>query len=286
MNAVQKLILVLWLIDCGMPSAFAESRAATTSAKILEPLIAVAKPAPIHSAKKQKHFFSRPSPQKNANKPRLSVENTQPSAAPLTPAPMIEHQTLANAIDPLLNKAFDAYQKADFINAGVHYQEAFALDSNNRDALLGLAAVAQQQGRMELAGQLYEQLIGLNPQDSLAQAGLISLKAEEFSLVQSRLMTLLTRYPNSAYLYFVLANQYVTQSRWQEAETAYFQAVRLEPSNALFAYDLAICLDHISQPGLAIQFYQKAVQLNADEKAGFLNAVVQQRINALNVARH
>jgi tetratricopeptide (TPR) repeat protein len=282
MIKLQTLTAAVLVIGSSLHAAYAETNSAASANKTPQPLT-LTTPVTPNSARKQKRIFNRPALKKSTTKPILSAQNTSPSATPLTPAPLVEHQIVPNLIDPLLNKAYQAYQNADFTNAGLHYQAAIELDRSNRDALLGLAAVAQQQGKLEIATQYYQQLLWLNPQDPLAQFGLTSLRSEEFTLAESRLITLLTQHPNSADLYFILANQYVMQLRWQEAETAYFHALSLEPNNPLFSYNLAICLDHLSQSKLATQYYQQALQLNASGKAAFSNTHVQQRINELNV---
>jgi len=271
------------IFGSGFHTAFAETSSAASVIKLTQPL-ALNAPENPNSARKQKRLFSRPALKRTTAKPTLSPQEPQSSEKPLAPTPLVEHQVSPNLMDPLLNKAYQAYQNADFTNAQIHYQSAIELDRNNRDALLGLAAVAQQQGKPEIAARYYQQLAWLNPQDPLAQAGLLSLNPEEFTLAESRIITLLTQHPNAAELYFILANQYVKQFRWNEAATAYFHALNLEPSNALFSYNFAICLDHLKQSKRAVQYYQQALQFNASGKAAFSNPSVQQRINELSVA--
>ena len=68
---------------------------------------------------------------------------------------------------------------------------------------------------------------------------------------ESRLKQLIAREP-SAYLYFTLGNLYADQSQWAAAQQAYFQAHHLEPDNPDYAYNLAVGLEHVSQPKLAL----------------------------------
>jgi tetratricopeptide (TPR) repeat protein len=73
---------------------------------------------------------------------------------------------------------------------------------------------------------------------------------------------LIAREP-SAFLFFTLGNLYADQSLWAAAQQAYFQAHHLEPENPDYAYNLAVGLEHISQPRLALGFYRRAVELAA-----------------------
>ena len=85
-----------------------------------------------------------------------------------------------------------------------------------------------------------------------------------------------------ASLYFTLGNLYGDQSRWAEAQQAYFQAYQMEQSNPDYAYNLAVGLEHIGQPRLAANFYQRAVeQAKSKGRIGFNLAQAQDRIRQL-----
>ena len=71
----------------------------------------------------------------------------------------------------------------------------------------------------------------------------------------------LCRYqPDSPVLYFALGNLYAQQSRWSEAQQAYFRAYAGDPDNADFLFNLAVSLDHLHQNKLAAQYYQMALK--------------------------
>ena len=52
------------------------------------------------------------------------------------------------------------------------------------------------------------------------------------------------------------------QSAWPAAQAAYFQAYNLQPDNPDYAYNLAIGLEHLEQPKLALTYYRKALDLS------------------------
>ena len=62
-------------------------------------------------------------------------------------------------------------------------------------------------------------------------------------------------------LHFTLGNQLAQQGRWAEAQQEYFKAFAAEPDNADFAYNLAVSLDHLRQPRLALEYYRRALAL-------------------------
>jgi Flp pilus assembly protein TadD len=193
----------------------------------------------------------------------------------------IQHQPEADSIDPILTSAYQAYQSGDYAAAEQRYQNALTQDPNNRDALLGLAAIAQQHGQDNAALKYYHRVLVLDPHDPVAHAALASLTPGEFDRKESDLKQLIAQQPDSAALHFAQGNQYAEQSRWAEAQQAYFNALAAEPSNALFAFNLAISLDHLGQGNIAAQYYRQALQFDTTGHSGFVHEHAQQRLNQL-----
>jgi len=98
---------------------------------------------------------------------------------------------------------------------------------------------------------------------------------------ESRLKTLLREQGSSAALHFALGNLYAEQSRWGEAQQAYFNAYSLDSKNADLAFNLAVSLDHLGQGKLAAQHYQQSLQLDQSRSANFDRAKISQRIEDL-----
>lgn len=220
-----------------------------------------------------------------------AVEEESLPVVPPEPAPAYTPQTRQpppiriepqrmEAVDPLLHDAFLAYRSGKTDEARQLYQSMLAKDERNTDALLGLAVIAQQQGEALVAAQYYSRVLMLDPRNAVANAGMSTLNTEDDSN-ESRLKTLLREQNNSAALHFALGNLYAGQSRWSEAQQAYFNAWTLESDNAEFAYNLAVSLDHLGQANLAARYYQRALQLDATNRAGFDHAPVTRRIEAL-----
>ena len=112
-------------------------------------------------------------------------------------------------------------------------------------------------------------MVDLDPKNAVAQAGLASLAgASDPAAAQARLKQLLASQSadsgnpeQAAALHFALGNLYAGQSRWSDAEQAYFQAQRLAPDNPDYAFNLAVSLDHLFQAKPALMYYQRAQQL-------------------------
>jgi tetratricopeptide (TPR) repeat protein len=182
-------------------------------------------------------------------------------------------------IDPLLHNAYLAYRGGKFEQAQQLYREVLNMDSNNVDALLGLAVIAQRRGVDNMAAHYYAQVMALDPRNAVANAGMSVLTTDDNR--ESRLKTLLNEQRNSSSLHFALGNYYAEQARWGEAQQAYFNAYKLEPDNAELAFNLAVSLDRLGQHKPAAQYYQRALQLDPENNAGFDHAKISQRIEEL-----
>lgn len=193
--------------------------------------------------------------------------------------PVIIEQHQEEPIDPLLNSAYLDYRNGNLVQAEQRYSKVLTLDANNSDALLGLAVIAQRRGEDSLAAHYYAQVLALDPRNAVANAGMSALTTSDNR--ESRLKTLLIEQPESSTLHFALGNYYAEQSRWSDAQQAYFDAYKLAPGNAELAFNLAVSLDRLGQHKPAVQYYQRALQLDPENHAGFDHAIIAQRIKDL-----
>lgn len=216
-------------------------------------------------------------PKVSAPKSRIAKPRSPKSAAGL----VIERKQETDTITPALLDAYQAYQRGDYAAAAQGYRDVLNKDSRNRDALLGLATIAQRQGQDESARYYYRQILLLNPRDPVAQGAMSAYSTSSGADNESQLIQMLSEQPRSGALHYALGNEYAEQSRWGDAQQAYFNAHMLDPSNAQFTYNLAVSLDHLGQSKLAAQYYQQALQLDAANNAGFDHAQAQQRLNEL-----
>ncbi len=78
---------------------------------------------------------------------------------------------------------------------------------------------------------------------------------------ESRIKNLIAQQPEAAHLHASLGNLYAEQKQWPAAQQAYFQAHHFAPSNAEYAFNLAVSLEQLGKPALALPYYQRALDL-------------------------
>ena len=195
----------------------------------------------------------------------------------------VQKQIENDGLYTALLAAYQSYQNGDLGTAWQRYRDVLLKDPKNRDALLGMAAIAQQQGQDDSAIQYYRQVLILDPRDPVAHAGMSAFSTGDVAAKESRLKLSLAQSPQSAALHFALGNVYTEQSRWGDAQQAYFSAYNLEPANAQFAFSLATSLDHLGQAKLAAQYYETALKLSTTGSPGFDRTRTEQRLKQLTV---
>lgn len=172
------------------------------------------------------------------------------------------------ATNPTQVAAYQAFLAGDDQAAGRLYRQLLQSDPRNIDALLGLAAVASRQDKVDEAVRTYQHALELDPRNSIAQAGLITMLGQSNpGEAESRLKNLLAQQPDAAYLHAALGNTYSELDRWAEAQQSYFQAYSMDRSNADYAFNLAVSLDQIGKFDLALDYYQKT-SLLLDKQGG------------------
>jgi tetratricopeptide (TPR) repeat protein len=236
---------------------------------------------------------------------------TEPAAAPLPPAsvdsartadavvavvasppepaaPITIVRSSTPQIDLVVVQAYSAFQARDYVDARALYQQALRATPNSRDAMLGIAAVAMLQGESTLARNMYTRLLEQDPRDALARAGLLeTVPASDPVRTESELRTLFDSHPDVAPLAFALGNLYASQRRWNEAQQAYYDALRAakagaaDPVSPDYAFNLAVSLERLNQPQSAYEFYREALQQSAQVQPNFDPRVLRQRLEDL-----
>ena len=223
------------------------------------------------------------SPAGFAGHPEFAMERagTEPRPGPGAGI-VIRKQVRADHVAASLERAYDAFRAGDVVSAAEAYRAVLGHEPHNRDALIGLAAVAAQAGRWDEAAGHYARVLALHPADTVAQAALIAIDEQDPARGESRLKALLWSEPRAAHLHFNLGNVYAAQSRWPEAQQSYFDAYRFDNGNADYAYNLAVSLDHLSRRESALDFYREALALAQSRPASFHTAAVLARIRDIN----
>ncbi len=162
------------------------------------------------------------------------------------------------------------------------YRAILQKNSVQKDAILGLAALYLRAENISEARLFYEHALEIDPFNAHAIAALIELEPATFSgNHESRLKDALSKNPTSSALYFVLGNVYLREKRFADAQQAYFYAHTLEPENANALFNLAVSLEHLNKPALAISYYQKALPLTKNKA---IHAKITARLEGLEKA--
>ena len=173
----------------------------------------------------------------------------------------------SQGVDPTLLAAYQAFTRGEDANAQQQYRQVLQRDVRNVDALLGMAAIAQRQGRDADAQGWYQKVLEIEPRNGIAQTAIISRQTNidgantDAVGTESRIKSMIAQQPEGANLHAALGNLYAEQNQWPSAQEAYFNASRLAPNNADYAFNLAISLDQMGKSSLALKQYQRALDL-------------------------
>nr|VFJ60271.1 MAG: Tetratricopeptide repeat-containing protein [Candidatus Kentron sp. FW] len=184
----------------------------------------------------------------------------------------------------MLVTGFNAFKNGDNAVAGTAYRNVLKEQPDNRDALLGLAALAMREQRWEVAANHYFRILRSNSRDIVAQAALLEMRDNlDPAVAETGIKQLLQKEPEAPYLHFSLGNLYARQSRWFEAEKAYFNAYRADNANANYSYNLAVSLDHLAKQKAALTYYRRALELASGQSrpTGFDPVTVLARIETI-----
>lgn len=195
----------------------------------------------------------------------------------------VEHKAGNVVLDQRLQNAYQAFVSGNPSEAKSLYRDVLKQDIYQTDALLGMAAIAQKQGRYADAAGWYQKALATEPNNPDALAGLAATSPQPDAHSQAlRLQKLIRKQPYHAQHYANLGNLYASQRAWTKAQAAFFEANRHDKHNAQFAFNLAVSLEHLGKPSLAIQHYQRALALVKSQNLSVPNSTqIQQRLDVL-----
>jgi tetratricopeptide (TPR) repeat protein len=194
----------------------------------------------------------------------------------------IARQTRDPARPDAVTRAYAAFQLGSLDTARTLYSEALARDPARTDALLGLAAIALRENRLAEAHRFYREVLRHEPRQPVASAALFMIEGSAGNdVTEARLKVLADNDADSPYLRFALGNLYARQRRWADAQEAFFTAYSRMPTNADYAFNLAVSLDQLGQRTAALEYYRKALVLRETGPAAFDAAQASARVDAI-----
>ena len=214
---------------------------------------------------------------KEPSKKKQTKENTE--VAGLT----IKRTKKIDPVGERLNDAWLAYEDGNYIEAKQFYKEVQMLESNNRDALLGLGAIAIIEKDQSTARKVYLMLLGLDPRDPVATAALAGLRYDKSTAPSDKeyLISLLAKNPEAPHLNFALGNVYAQLNKWPAAQQYYFNAWQYDNDNADYLFNLAVSMDQLGKQKQAIDFYKDSLLKASDKQVSFSREAVQKRIDEI-----
>ena len=200
-----------------------------------------------------------------------------------SPALSIQKNKKLDPVGEKLDAAWLAYESGRYDVAKVMYKDILSIEKNNRDALLGLGAIAVIEKDNAVARDVYLAVLEQDPRDSMATAALASLHDESaLESDEQYLISMLEKNPGAQHLNFALGNNYAKQNKWQSAQQHYFDAWQSDDENADYIFNLAVSMDQLNKQQQAVSFYKDSLVKAVNKQVGFSRQAVQKRIKELS----
>ena len=182
-----------------------------------------------------------------------------------------------------ITQAKQAMAAGEWRVAQKKYSEALAGSSDNVEALVGMADVLSVLGKSDSARSHYLKALEKSPGELNASVGLLNLNVDKTALSHgSKLKQLLAENPGQAFIHANLGDYYVGREEWSAAQAEYFDAFALQPVNADYAFNLAVCLDQLGKMKIAVRYYKQALALKMNGAGRFEEKAVLKRIKELS----
>ena len=196
----------------------------------------------------------------------------------------IQRSDKTDPVGEKLDSAWLAYEAGRYDEAKRLYSDVLRIEKNNRDAQLGLGAIAVIERDTQTATQIYQSLLKLDPRDPIATAAMASLRSDESTVKQDEnyLLSMIEKNPKDPHLNFALGNAYAQQGRWKLAQQQYFNAWQQDSENADYVFNLAVSMDQLSKPEQAVSFYRDSLKKASNKQVSFSREAVQKRIDELS----
>jgi tetratricopeptide (TPR) repeat protein len=223
--------------------------------------------------------------------PAQTSEAVKPASRPWThprtprhhkkPRRKIAKPAMLASANPLM-EGYQALSDGNMAQAEQSYLNALSMHPHEKDALLGLAVIAQRRMQMARAADLYHQVLHEDMGNAAAAAGLVSLSEQADPMrAESKLKELIDIDSSSPNLHYTLGCVLARQLRWGEAQQEFFRAYSLAPDKALYAYNLAVSLDRMHQSDAALPYYEKAFRLATPADSTLDMGAIGRRIEEL-----
>jgi tetratricopeptide (TPR) repeat protein len=156
-----------------------------------------------------------------------------------------------------MNNAYGALKVGQYESAVRYYNEVLELDPNNKKALFGVATAYHMSKQYDKAREAYLKIINIDPKYAPAVNNYIILVTEENpEKAIERLENLYSKNPSFAAIPAQLGNLYYNNGEPQKAVEYYAAAIKLEPRNIEYRYNVAVILEKSGNYSEAASLYK------------------------------
>ncbi len=157
-----------------------------------------------------------------------------------------------------LQNAYDALMGGQPQVARQIYKDILEQLPRNQDALFGIATTYHRAGELELARPYYVKLLEINPKHRDGLTNFLSLVAQEApEEATAKLEVLAKQNPDFSAIPALLGGLYEQMGEPSRAIESLIRAVRMEPENLAYKYNLAVLYDKHDSPDDAIVLYNQ-----------------------------
>jgi tetratricopeptide (TPR) repeat protein len=189
-----------------------------------------------------------------------------------------------SSIDRHVEAGYRALAAGNVATAQNEYGAALELDSNNVDAMLGMATIAARDGRLKAAAAAYANVLKLEPgnPDATAAMAMLGSNGSAAESDESRLKILIAGDGGGRpSLHAALGGVYAADGRWTEAAQEYFVALSKDPGNPDLAFNVAASLDQNRNVAAALNFYGQALAFARQRPTRIDLNAIEQRMSQL-----
>ncbi|MBF0381440.1 MAG: tetratricopeptide repeat protein [Magnetococcales bacterium] len=195
--------------------------------------------------------------------------------------------TATDGVDELFQKAINFHHAGQMDQAISLYEQVIKLMPQNSIALSNMGVALQSTGRILEATTCYKKAIAINPEyvGALSNLGFAFTELNRLDEAAATLQKAVAINPNHAEAHFNLANVQKAQEQYSHAVISYQKATTLNPQYVDAYYNLAITLQLQNRIADAVINYQKAIELKPDFANAYYNlAIIFQELQKLDQA--
>lgn len=164
-----------------------------------------------------------------------------------------------------LGKALKALNTGQYETAATLYRMILKKDPKNQDAMLGLATAYHKAGKKSQARKAYQFILKKDPKNEAALNNILALASTEAPIHALReFLDLQRQNPEFSAIYAQKAVIYAKLDRTELAIKNLMQAIKLDPTNNTYRFNLAVLYDESGYASRALAIYKTLLQASLE----------------------